>query len=354
MIESKQREESKFERFKNIRPKAVHLAQRPLVKRSYLDPEQTLPLVLQPAIDDVDLVAWGQANRAKVEQELLVHGAVLFRGFLLKGAEDFEQVAQALCPALFGDYGDLPREKAGRHLYGSTPYPADKAILFHNESSHLHRWPLKQSFFCVQAAQKGGETPIVDCRTLYQRLRPALRDKLQDLALMYVRNFTPGFDVSWQEFFHTEDKASVERTCLEHGVEWEWMPDGGLRTRQVCPAILKHPKTDDWVFFNQIQLHHVSYLEPAVRTSLIEVLGLERVPRNVYFGDGSPIEDEVAAEIGELYEKTSVRFPWQEGDLLMLDNMLVAHARLPFVGPRKIVVAMGEMITQQDVHAVNV
>lgn len=353
MIESKQREESKFKRFKHIQPKAVHLAQRTLVERRYLEADQPLPLVIQPAVEDVDLAAWGQENRGKVEEELLVHGAILFRGFSLKGAEDFEQVAQALCPTLFGEYGDLPREKAGRHLYGSTPYPADRAILFHNESSHLHRWPLKQSFFCVQASQEGGETPIVDCRKMCERLRPELRKKLEGQALMYVRNFTPGFDVSWQDFFHTEDKSVVEQTCRQHGVELDWTSDGGLRTRQVCPAIIKHPKTGEWVFFNQIQLHHISYLEPAVRSSLVEVLGIERVPRNVYFGDGSPIEDETAAEIGELYERTSVRFPWQNGDLLMLDNMLVAHARLPFVGPRKIVVAMGEMINQGDVHTVN-
>ncbi|MFO0777382.1 MAG: amino acid adenylation domain-containing protein [Nitrospira sp.] len=353
MIESKQREESKFKRFKHIQPKAVHLAQRTLVERRYLEADQPLPLVIQPAVEDVDLAAWGQENRGKVEEELLVHGAILFRGFSLKGAEDFEQVAQALCPTLFGEYGDLPREKAGRHLYGSTPYPADRAILFHNESSHLHRWPLKQSFFCVQASQEGGETPIVDCRKMCERLRPKLRKKFEEQALMYVRNFTPGFDVSWQDFFHTEDKSVVEQTCRQHGVELDWTSDGGLRTRQVCPAIIKHPKTGEWVFFNQIQLHHISYLEPAVRSSLVEVLGIERVPRNVYFGDGSPIEDETAAEIGELYERTSVRFPWQNGDLLMLDNMLVAHARLPFVGPRKIVVAMGEMINQGDVHTVN-
>lgn len=354
MIESKQRAENKFKRFKSIQPKAVQLAQRPLVERGYLALDQPLPLVLQPAVEDVDLAAWGENNRAKVEEELFAHGAILFRGFPLKGAEDFEQVAQALCPSLFGEYGDLPREKAGRHLYGSTPYPADRAILFHNESSHLQRWPLKQSFFCVQAAQEGGETPIVDCRKMCERLRPELRAKFQELALMYVRNFTPGFDVSWQDFFHTEDRVVVEQTCRQHGVEWDWTSDGGLRTRQVCPAIVKHPKTGDWVFFNQIQLHHVSYLEPEVRNSLIEVLGIERVPRNVYFGDGSPIDDDTAAEIGELYERTSVRFPWQNGDLLMLDNMLVAHARLPFVGPRKIVVAMGEMINQGDVHVVNV
>lgn len=354
MIDAKQRAENKFKRFKNIQPKAVPLAQRTLVERGYLEADQTLPLVIQPAVEDVDLAAWGQDNRKKVEQELLAHGAILFRGFSLKGAEDFEQVAQALCPTLFGEYGDLPREKAGRHLYGSTPYPADRTILFHNESSHLHRWPLKQSFFCVQAAQQGGETPIVDCRKMCERLRPALREKFQELALMYVRNFTPGFDVSWQDFFHTEDKAVVEQTCRQHGVEWDWTSDGGLRTRQICPAIIKHPRTGDWVFFNQIQLHHISYLEPTVRSSLVDVLGIERVPRNVYFGDGSSIEDDTAAEIGELYERTSVRFPWQNGDLLMLDNMLVAHARLPFVGPRKIVVAMGEMINQRDVHAVTV
>ncbi|MBS0151276.1 MAG: amino acid adenylation domain-containing protein [Nitrospira sp.] len=353
MIESKQRAENKFKRFKTIQPKAVNVAQRTLVERRYLESDQLLPLVLQPAVDDVDLAAWAQDHRTKVEQDLLAHGAILFRGFALTSPEDFEQVAQALCPTLFGEYGDLPREKAGRHLYGSTPYPADKTILFHNESSHLHRWPLKQSFFCVQASQEGGETPIVDCRKMYEGLRPELREKFTKRALMYVRNFTPGFDVSWQEFFHTEDKSVVEETCRQHGVEWDWTSDGGLRTRQICPAIVKHPRTGDVVFFNQIQLHHISYLEPAVRNSLVEVLGIDRVPRNVYFGDGSPIDDETAAEIGELYERTSVRFPWRNGDLLMLDNMLVAHARSPFTGPRKIVVAMGEMINQRDVQTVN-
>lgn len=80
MIESKQREESKFKRFKHIQPKAVHLAQRTLVERRYLEADQPLPLVIQPAVEDVDLAAWGQENRGKVEEELLVHGAILFRG----------------------------------------------------------------------------------------------------------------------------------------------------------------------------------------------------------------------------------------------------------------------------------
>ena len=88
-----------------------------------------------------------------------------------------------------------------------------------------------------------------------------------------------------------------------------------------------------------------------MRDSLLSMLGIDSLPRNVYYGDGTPLEDEVVEEIGLLYERTAVRFPWQEGDLIMLDNMVVAHARDPFVGPRKIVVAMGDMIAQSAVHS---
>jgi len=49
-------------------------------------------------------------------------------------------------------------------------------------------------------------------------------------------------------------------------------------------------------------------------------------------------------ELDRLYWKTAKAFPWQNGDIIMLDNMLVAHARKPFTGARKIVVAMGEMV----------
>ncbi len=33
---------------------------------------------------------------------------------------------------LFDEDGDLPRENPGAKVYTSTPYPADKAILFHD------------------------------------------------------------------------------------------------------------------------------------------------------------------------------------------------------------------------------
>ncbi|GJL59956.1 MAG: hypothetical protein NPIRA03_28130 [Nitrospirales bacterium] len=354
MMEHKHRDAVKHIKFKNIKPKAVPLQQRTLVNRSFLSSDDTLPMIIQPAVEDVDLFGWAKDNQLHIEKELLIHGAILFRGFSIRKIEEFEEVIRAICPNLFGQYGDLPREKASRHIYGTTPYPPDKPILFHNESSHMHRWPLKQSFFCLQAAQEGGETPIVDCREVYRRLPSEILDRFYEKSLMYVRNFTPGFDVSWQDFFRTDEKAAVEGACRENGVDYTWLKDGGLQTRQICPAITKHPKTGEWVFFNQVQLHHVSYLESTVRDSLLALLGMERLPRNVYFGDGSTIDDAVAREVGEIYDRTAVRFVWQAGDLLLLDNMLVAHARDPYKGPRKIVVAMGEMVNQESLQIIDV
>ena len=49
--------------------------------------------------------------------------------------------------------------------------------------------------------------------------------------------------------------------------------------------------------------------------------------------------------ICDIYQSIEVAFPWQRRDILMLDNMLVAHARNPFKGPRKLCVAMGEMFS---------
>ena len=75
----------------------------------------------------------------------------------------------------------------------------------------------------------------------------------------------------------------------------------------------------------------------------------EDYPRHVYFGDGTPIDEPVIDAISEAYRRAALSFAWQERDILILDNMLTAHGRNPFVGPRKIVVAMGEMFENSPV-----
>ena len=87
---------------------------------------------------------------------------------------------------------------------------------------------------------------------------------------------------------------------------------------------------------------HVSNLPPEVRESLLDVVDEEDLPRNVYYGDGSPIEVDLLDEVRGVLDECTIKFPWLENDVMMLDNMLAAHARSPFTGKRKVVVAMAQ------------
>lgn len=342
------RKKSKMQRLKGIQPARVRQSPVEQVRTSFLDSDSRLPLVVKPGLGELDPVAWAEQSRDWIEEQLQRHGGLLFRGFRLLDAPAFEQFAQAILPDLYGQYGDLPKNKSGRNIYHSTPYPEQHMILFHNESSHLAKWPRKQWFYCEVPASRGGCTPIVDCRKVYQKLPAEILAPLEEKGLLYVRHFTDKLDVRWQDFFKTDDPQQVEARCLEEGMRWQWLEDDGLRIEQRCPAVTAHPDTGEKSFFNQVQLHHESCLEPEVRNNLKALFGPDRLPRNVYYGDGTPIPDTVMNAIGQVYEDCAVRFPWQEGDVAMLDNMLVAHARDPFEGERKICVAMGQMYQRRE------
>jgi alpha-ketoglutarate-dependent taurine dioxygenase len=331
---------------RGMRRKAVQTTE--LIQTGFLPGNDgRLPLLITPAVDNVDLAAWCASHVDAVEGYFDRHGAILFRGFPLAGAPEFEAVASTIAGELFGEYGDLPPEESGQRIYHSTPYPPDKMILFHNESSHFSSWPLRQFFFCVVPSKEQGETPLLDCREVYEKLDREIVEEFENKDLMYVRNFSEGVDVPWQDFFHTDDKAVVERTCANAGMTWEWT-ELGLRVRQLAKGVRTHPRTGERIFFNQVQLHHVACLDEETRTALRQLFADEDLPRNVYYGDGTPISDEVIDRIGEVYEELCVEAPWQAGDLIALDNMIVAHARRPFAGERKIIVGMGKMVHADD------
>ena len=313
------------------------------IRTALLDEKRVFPLVIEATDADLDAVAWATSQRDFIEQHLRTHAGILFRNFGLTTPQEFEAFAEAIQPGLYGNYGDLPKKEGGRNTYRSTPYPERQMILYHNESSHLERWPRKQLFFCEFPSPVGGATPIVDCREMLRQLPTDVVGEFERKGLLYVRTFTRNLDVSWQDFFKTDSKEEVEARLKEAGIEWQWFGDDELQTRTRCPAVVTHPVTGDRVFFNQVQLHHVSCLEPDVKEDLLGMVGQERLPRNVYFGDGSVISDEMMKVVGEAYEACAVRFDWRRGDVVMVDNMLAAHARDPYEGPRKIVVAMGDI-----------
>lgn len=342
---------SKLSKLKQTRATAVSQRPEEQVRSTPLADERALPLLIEPRLGELDPVSWAQQARGWIGEQLRRHGGLLFRGFDLPDASAFEHFAQAIEPDLYGTYGDLPKNNSGKNIYHSTPYPEQHMILFHNESSHLAKWPRKQWFYCEKPAPQGGCTPIVDCREVLARLPQPIVETLRSKGLLYVRHFTDRLDVRWQDFFKTEHREEVEQRCRDAGTQWQWLGEDGLRIAQRCPAIVTHPDTGEESFFNQVQLHHPACLEPEVRRNLVELFGPEHLPRNVCYGDGSPIEDEVMEEIGRVYEACAVRFTWQKGDVVMLDNMLVAHARDPFQGERKICVAMGQMMRRDELDA---
>ncbi len=345
---------SKLDKLKRIASRPTTVAvQAPAgrVRMGTLAEGRDFPALIEPIGGDLDAVAWAREHRGAIEALLLKHGGILFRDFGLKTPQDFEAFAEAIEPGLYGGYGDLPKKEGGRNTYRSTPYPEREMILYHNESSHLERWPRKQWFFCELPSPVGGATPIVDGREMLRRLPSALVDELERKQLLYVRTFTRRLDVSWQDFFKTDSRDEVQAKLEAAGIEWRWLANDELQTRTRCPAVIKHPVSGERVFFNQVQLHHVSCLVPDVREDLLAMVGMDRMPRQVYHGDGSPISDETMAVIGQAYEACAVRFQWRQGDVIMLDNMLAAHARDPYEGPRKIVVAMGDMFERSALDA---
>ena len=125
-------------------------------------------------------------------------------------------------------------------------------------------------------------------------------------------------------------------------MEYEWRDGDRLRVRYVCQSVATHPATGEAVWFNQAHLFHKSSLADHAREALLSVLAEDELPSNAYYGDGSPIEESALAEIRGAFERASVSFPWLGRDVLMLDNMLVAHSRAPYEGTRKVLVAMAE------------
>ncbi|MBF6987991.1 MULTISPECIES: TauD/TfdA family dioxygenase [Cupriavidus] len=308
-----------------------------------LSAQGALPLVVKPD-GGTDWRGQFHAMAAIAAEQLPRVGGVLFRGFHFDDDTAFRAFASAFGhPLLSYEFGSTPRSQVREGVYTSTEYPAHQVIPLHNEQSYTLQWPMKIWFHCVQPSESGGETPIADSRLVYQRLDPAIRERFAQRRLMYVRNYGNGLDLSWQRAFNTEDRAQVERFCRAQRIEFEWKPDGELRTRQLCQAVARHPVTGEMVWFNQAHLFHVSNLAPHVRETLLDVVGsVDELPRNVVYGDGAPLEDDALASIRATLDQCTVRFPWQQGDVLMLDNMLAAHGRGTFTGARRVIVAMAE------------
>jgi alpha-ketoglutarate-dependent taurine dioxygenase len=320
-----------------------------LVRIGPPDPSCSLPRLVEPLVDGVDVVTWASDHRAELERHLLESGALLFRGFRVDSLPRFEELIAATSdrPAEYNEPA-TPRTQVSGGLYTSTDFPPTKRIFMHNENSNCSNWPLKIYFHCVVPSETGGETPVADSRRMVQQLDPALVRRFEERGVRYVRNFGTGVGLPWSTVFKTHDRAEVERYCQQNGITTEWQGEDRLRIQYRRHGVGHHPVTGDKVWFNHVALFHSSVIDEEARVGLLEELGEEGLPFNAFYGDGTPIGEAEVEEIYRVYEEEMVPVRWQRGDVLMIDNMLAAHGREPYTGERRVVVGMAEPFSEEE------
>ncbi|MGB3180585.1 MAG: TauD/TfdA family dioxygenase [Cyclobacteriaceae bacterium] len=327
-------------KLRNIKPASIEASAK-VVTHSLLEHENgSIPIIR--CHTGLDIQTWASDNTEVVNSLFDNHGVVLLRGFNISEEIGFYNFTRQFTQNLM-DYTEssTPRTRVGDKVYTSTEYPKDEHIPMHNEHSYSTHWPQKVWFHCVTPATTGGETPLADSRKVLAYISPETVEKFRKKGVMYVRNYGSHIDLHWKSVYNVETKDELEAYCLKNGIQFEWT-DKGLRTRQVCQGLFTHPEKGAEVWFNQAHLFHMSNLAPHVQEYLLSYYGKEGLPRNTYYGDGSEIEPEVLTEIRNAFNNCLITFDWQKNDVVMVDNVLYAHGRFPFDGPRKVLVAMAD------------
>lgn len=325
-----------------------------LVRWTFLPETGKYPMVCEPTTTGVDFPAWAATHREEIHRRLIEgDGAILFRGFSIPRVQVFNDCVDAVSGgAIEYKFRASPRTQIQQNLnvFTSTDYPAEESIFAHNEHSYSPVFPLHLFLYCDVPPLTEGETPIGSNRHVKSRIWPEVLEKFSRKKIMYVRNFGDGFGLPWQVVFQTSSRADIEAYCRSTGVQVEWKSGDRLRTRQVGHALLHHPVTGEVVWFNHGTFFHELTLPARVKEELRSSFGSEDLPQNTFYGDGTPIEPEFIEHLQHLYREVMVKFSWQRGDVLMLDNMLSLHARSPYTGSRRVLVAMAKPCRGEDLR----
>jgi alpha-ketoglutarate-dependent taurine dioxygenase len=308
--------------------------------------KQVLPLVVQPAKPGLKLNDWLQSNKNEFEADLVKHGGILLRGFGIDTPAAFQEFMKCFntdpLPYMFRSSPRKELDNAIKNIYQSTTYPKNRSINMHNESSYSRIWGRKIIFCCLQPAEQGGETPIADSRRVLQDIDPALVQKFRARGVRYRRNLLPDLGMPWQEVFQTNDLATAEQTCKKYNISYSLQAGEKFVIEWVKPAVYRHPVSDEETWFNHVLFFNKFSRYQELGIGPGDSLPEEYLTSDTFFGDGGEISYAEYTEIQEAYDRNKVVFPYQQGDILFLDNMLAAHGRNPYKGERTIATAIIE------------
>lgn len=268
------------------------------------------------------------------------HGAVLIRGSGITSIEVLRRsIEAAFGPLLPYDDASTPRTEVAPGVHTATEFPADLAIPPHNEQAYRTHAPRYLVFSCGRPADAGGATQLVDSRRWFEEIPTPTRARFEASGVTYVRNYYSWLAPTWQGAFRTDDPDVADQRCRAGGGEARWR-SAGLRTEHTRQATIRHPQSGDAVWFNQAHLFHPARLDDETRAALRELYEPDDLPRDARYGDGEPIPDHEITEVLAAAQRCAVDVRLAAGDLLVLDNLRVAHGRLPFRGTRDMYVTM--------------
>lgn len=248
-------------------------------------------------------------------------------------------------------------------------------IPHHAEMSFLAGPPEVIAFYCVEnQVDRGGESMTMDYISLWEHLKSELSEKtiarFSSDRFEYLRKYSEfqSKDISiqktWVAMFRTNDTKEATVRAEADGYEVSWShdpsPDGDghvIHLRHSMPPLRKHPQSGQMVFHNHIGvLHHTSFYEDlkfsAKRYNDSDMLAaaenLERTANGTdvtWASDGAPVDD-VSKAVRDWAWSNSVFMDYKAGDVVILDNFRVSHARTPFLGgPRTVATLWGNWST---------
>jgi alpha-ketoglutarate-dependent taurine dioxygenase len=300
------------------------------------------PMLRVDAMDDAP--RWAAGHRDVLHAAVIEHGSLLVRGLGLRDVAGTEAVFRQLGRLMTEKEAFAARKRYSQGLYSSSNWPPNQPMCMHHELSYALEIPSLMLFACLTAPTEGGATAVSDSPNVLHALPTELVERFERLGWLLIRSYNDEIGASIAEAFGTDERRAVESYCRANAIEFEWQPDGALRTRQRRSAVVRHPRTGQRCWFNQIAFLNEWTIDPELREYLVDVYGEDGLPFNTRFGNGDAIGTDVVQLINEVYEANTARERWQAGDLMLVDNIRTAHGRERFEGPREVLVAMADAV----------
>jgi hypothetical protein len=326
-------------------------------------------------------------NSDKVLEKIYKHGAVLIRGFNVFSEAEFEQGVTNIkqIDAMDGYFMAEP----GRSLvdgckyvhYTNKKYKTGGTLKlggFHTENHYTCDVPAFISFWCRKPSLIGGETGLVHMGNVYEGLNDSIKKKLNTATF-----FTSKIPISEVANRYNISADKIEAECIEFGLE---VSEDETGTKFVCiykPAVVNHPIKNtlslvanlsgeirglDDALQNEFEssfsgwkwkLHRIAwrrfpFIVLASSAPLKDVLfiGIPYLIKEKFFKkkqiqntstenqDSMPERLQVAftpadvTELAKLMRKNFTSFKWKKGDILLIDNLQMAHTGMPGLGSR--------------------